>query len=427
MIIDDLDKLFFVFLVTLLFLSLYYFAYRKFLFSIFDPLFIFLLTMSFTSTLIVSIVAEPKYIFLFFLSQLMFWIGFSSVSKWSISHISNNEFKVNPRSKHILQIITYISFLVFLISNLYMINEAGLTLLQDNPSIAKVASFSGGLGFVRRINWGLGNFLAVSTIVCLFISKRKLPFLLILIIHMGFTMLNGSKSGLISFLTIFILISFIKGLDTNKAVKNSKKFVPIMLVMSIGIGIFILFRQSNSLEEASFGFATRLLYSGDVAFYYYTPDILRFYKSFGFSNYILHELNPILGMFRLTEYAEPLGSQMLNLSLSKYIDFGAVIGPNTPFYVKGHIFFGDYGTGFYGLISGGLIGYFRYKFLIIDSSKLVLKVFLLSISNIIFLYATESNLLIGQIFDTIFFLTPIVLISLIIYECLYSKIELNLT
>ena len=193
-----------------------------------------------------------------------------------------------------------------------------------------------------------------------------------------------------------------------------------MLLASIAVAIYILYKGSSSLEEAFYGFATRLLYSGDVAFYYYDSAILKFYSSFNTLDYLYHELNPILGMFRIAEYQEPFGYQMLVKSLPQYFDFGAVKGPNTPFYVKGHIFFGDWGCGFYAFFAGGLIGNLRYRFLMVNSNSLIFKVFLISVSNIVFLYATESNLLIGQIFDTIFFLVPIVVISLFIYEILYN-------
>ena len=134
-------------------------------------------------------------------------------------------------------------------------------------------------------------------------------------------------------------------------------------------------------------------------------------------DFILYEFNGILGMLRLTPYYEPLGYQMVKAywnTSSLYDD--VVLGPNTVFFVKGHVFFGYVGGILYSFVMGVLSAYFRKKIIEIK----IKNIFMYAIAVYVFFqipgFLKEFSQSVSTTFDFVFYLGPIILFSLILKE-----------
>jgi hypothetical protein len=78
-------------------------------------------------------------------------------------------------------------------------------------------------------------------------------------------------------------------------------------------------------------------------------------------DYLPALLNSVTGALRISDYTLPLGSQMVQISLSLDQEVSESLGPNVPFYVKGQIYFGLAGL-LYALLVGMGLGAIRNAF-----------------------------------------------------------------
>ena len=104
---------------------------------------------------------------------------------------------------------------------------------------------------------------------------------------------------------------------------------------------------------------------------------------------------------------------MVQYSFSNNEVLEVVTGPNLPYYVKGHIFFGKFGALVYSFLVGVLIAYFRNQLFKkqLSYSKYLILIFI-NISA--FSFAQDSALTISVMVDTIIFSIVPILISLML-------------
>lgn len=393
-------------------MTLYVLLYRKHIFSFYDPLLFFLLTNTLTTILMFMQVSQVSHLVYFVFCQLALWLGITSfryrLEREEIIQFSSFNIKL-------LQSITYTLFVIYLLANLYAASRVGFPLLTDDPTASKTAVYVGGLGIVRRINWGASIFLSCACFVMLFISRRKAPFVLILLCQVAFTILSGSKGGLLAF--VFMLAYIIKrpGFQVRmnlSTLRKYKKYLTYFFVSGVSVALLVLYIERGNVGGALMGLYNRLLLSGDVILYYYQPHIHRqISEAFSPIDYPLHEFNSILGLFRLAEYQNPLGYEMLVLHLKRTGEAIPLIpiGPNTQFFAKGQIFFGLGGI-LYSLVVGLLIGFLRKDFFVTKKFSLVRFTFAYALVVMAFTYAIESNLFVSQVFDLLIFVVPVLVL-----------------
>ena len=182
--IENFDELFLILFQTILIFGVLFTIYKKQIFSFFDPLLFYILTQAFSIELGILQITDWGYLTSFLMCQLFFAFGFNYVAK----SIRNNNiiddagllFKKNEYKFWVY--FTTIGFIIVLLANIYLISVQGVILFSDDPTTGKVAAFEGGggIGAVRRINWGLLNLVNLSTLFIYVKTKKKL-FLIMLI------------------------------------------------------------------------------------------------------------------------------------------------------------------------------------------------------------------------------------------------------
>jgi hypothetical protein len=417
--IEDFSQLYTIIGQTLLIFCLLYVLFRRQIFSVFDPLLYFIITQAFSIELGLLQIKDPLYLSLFLGFQLAFVLGFNLVAKRTRAmdtiddeHLTlvNNEYKF-------WVYFTIIGFVVVVIANLYLFKVQGIILLSDDPTKEKVSAFEGGggIGAVRRINWGLLNLINLSTIF-LYIKTKKVMFLFMLIILILISVSGGSKSSLLVYVTILALLGQMKTVSASGAFQSINRLKLPLLLVGLVLSVAIIGANAGNLNDSILGLGIRFLYFGDIIFYYYNNDAVVHFQKLGIIDFLNYELNPILGILRIAPYLTPLSYELVLHSFAGNEVLDTVTGPNIPYYVKGHIFFGNVGGFIYSLLVGMLIAFTR-NILFRKHSKYSSYLLLVFLNMFIFSYAQDSALMFSYMTDTfIFSLGP----AFLALCCIYS-------
>lgn len=402
------------------FTSVLLYVFKKYIISIFDPFIFSILMMS--SSLSMSV--DSSFFFYVFLSIMGFIMGFKSISlpKRNLTLIDGF---VDVK---LLEIFTLIFFIVYVVINVLIFRVSGIPLLSENPSESKISMFVEGTGWIRRIVF-LSNFLPICITILFIISEKKKFYSLLLFLYLFISVLHGSKGGFLGSIAIFWHIYQQDNIWSDSVMylkKIIRTKIKYLIVITLVLFVSIVLKEAEiEGENPLFSIGFRLMEFGDVMLYYGNEEVRYFFVNMNFIDFFLYEFNGILGMLRLTSYYEPLGYQMVKAywNTSSLFD-DVVLGPNTVFFVKGHIFFGFIGGIVYSFLMGLFVAYFR-KIIIEIKIK---NVFVYALAVYIFFqipgFIREFGQSVSMFFDFVFYLGPILLLSLIVKESL-KKVNQN--
>ncbi len=386
--------------------------------SILDPLLYFVVSTSFALTLAVAWVDDVALVGRVVGYFAAFWFGFHFSMNYNkgLSSIKGGK-EADLERDNIFPLIMTIGVLLYLAMNVVAWSISGVPVFSNDPSLQKVEAFTGGLGFVRRYNWGMGVFLFMGSIYWYLFDRSRVAVVCFLCVAMV-TVLSGSKSA-------FLPVVFAVGLYLLKPFRNTAgatwsavahrgaKYVLIAAAVPMMI-VFLL--ESDDLAAAGTSLMIRLLYFGDVMLYWGTADLRQhFMQSFQPTDYPVHLLGGILGMLRIVPYDTPLGNQFVQFSLRVGEDLSGSLGPNTPFYVKGELFFGLVFAPVYAFVVGAVVAGFRRMFVGARGPTLTRYTLLASLLTLSMALPTEDSLFMGKIFDFFLFFAPMYAIAKLLW------------
>lgn len=397
------------------FFVIMYLLYCKYIFSIIDPLFIFIFTTSFASVLVITVLNDILPIIHFFACQVFLFGGFAFVSsKFRLPVAQKTQTSLEGVS--VLEMTVLLLFILYFTGNLIVFFTKGFTLLSDRPSNSKVADFQGGFGIFRKINWSAGGFITAG-LLYLYLKERHVKHLVLLLCVVFFTALEGSKGSLLKVLISFSFLVYHPIFNGKKDVlKFFNRYIPIGLIALFFIFFVVLFKENDSPELAIFAFVRRLLYSGDSILYYYTPINENYFARYNFMDYPSYISSTILGFLRLAPYKEAFGNVMVENVFPDFAKAEVIVGPNTPFYIEGKIFFGYYGAFIYSFFVGGLYATIRGIYFSLTNPSAFLFVFLCSLCQLSGTLITDTSLFVTILFDTCFFVFPAYILACFIVE-----------
>ena len=140
------EKLPLLLLLSGLFLLLYFTAYRKRIFSIFDPLSIMAVTQAASSVMAIALISQASMLWQFMLSQAAFTLGVvlapvQSLPKGPTSSWSKGDI-------YFAEWVVMVLFSILVAANVWLGLSAGFPLFSDDPSLTKFSTFTGGLGLL---------------------------------------------------------------------------------------------------------------------------------------------------------------------------------------------------------------------------------------------------------------------------------------
>jgi oligosaccharide repeat unit polymerase len=417
--INDFNQLFIILFQTITIFGVLFLIYRKNIFSIFDPLFYYLITQAFSIELGILQITDLGYLTSFLLCQLFFAVGFSLYAKnlKKDKIVDDTDILFRGKEYKFWLYFTTFGFLVVVLANLYLISVQGIILFSDDPTTVKVAAFEGGggMGAVRRINWGLLNLVNLSALF-LYLKTRKKIFLIILIVLVLIAISGGSKSSLLVYIVLLAFLGQFATINKTEVFKIIDKVKVPLISFGLLLSIFIISAKTDGLGDSILGLGIRFLYFGDILFYYYNPDAVAHFQQLGIIDFLKYELNPFLGILRITPYLSPLSFDMVQYSFNHNEVLDVVTGPNLPYYVKGHIFFGKYGALVYSFLLGLFIAHIR-NLMFVKQSSYTVYLLLIFLNLSVFSFAQDSALTLSIFFDTLIFaLCPMFLALMLIYS-----------
>lgn len=417
--INDFNQLFIILFQTITIFGILFLIYRKNIFSVFDPLFFYLITQAFSIELGIIQITDLGYLASFLLCQVFFAFGFSyfakNLKKDNVVDDTNLDF--SGKEYEFWVYFTVFGFLIVVLANVYLISIQGIILFSDDPTSGKVAAFEGGggIGAVRRINWGLLNLVNLSALF-LYLKTRKKLFLLLLGVLVLIAVSGGSKSSLLVYIVLLAFLGLFKTINNTEVFKIIDKVKVPLIAVGLLLSIFIIGANTDGLGDSILGLGIRFLYFGDILFYYYNHDAVAHFQQLGFIDFLNYELNPFLGILRITPYLPPLSFEMVQYSFNHNEVLEVVTGPNLPYYVKGHIFFGKYGALIYSFLLGFFIAHIR-NLMFVKHSSYTIYLLLIFLNLSVFSFAQDSALTLSILFDTLIFsLCPLFLALMLIYS-----------
>lgn len=392
--------------------------------NIADPLLFFALTSAFTLGLglhaVDSVDLYVRIVFYF----CCFYTGlFFALRKTTIV---NKPLVMRSHMRH-FKLIIVIGSAIYLISNLIFWANFGVVILSDDPSLYKSTAYSGGFGFVRRINWGFGVFILIGATYW-YLWERSKTALLCLGLGVIISISGGSKSSLIPIffsLGLYFLNPFLPVSRFNN-LPNRRLLLHVVLLALVPVTTVLLIEQ-GSLDMAFFALIQRLFYFGDILLYWGQPELRAHFSNLGMLDYLRDSFGSILGMLRLIEYGSPMGNQFVQFTLPVGSDYSDSLGPNLPFYVRGELYLGTWFAPVHALAVGWIYGKIRRAFICYRASNLLhytLAAFAVYVSGAL---PGEEGLAIGQVVD---FLMIYIFVhfaaSIINASLMSSKSEVNL-
>ena len=419
--IENFAVLFKVMAGTAAIFAVMLFIYRKHILHLFDPLLFYIVAQSFSIELGFLIIDDVAYLINFLGCQLCFVLGFFSMVGKSVKRedIKRSVFFTRSNNIELSVVKWYAVFALFIIviANLILIKVNGIALFADDPSAAKVDNFTegGGLGIIRRINWGILYLVGLS-MLSLYLIKKDINYLLLFLIVLLVPALSGSKGALLYFVFCITLLSCFSDLKSSPAFNRLRTGSYGLLVFAIFLSTVLISGGSttDSFTDKIFKLATRFLYFGDAIIYYFNHDSITYFSKYGATDFVKDELNPVLGFFRLVPYQQPMGFRIINY----YFNINSqTFGPNTPYYVKGNIYFGYFGAFVYAYFIGAAIGFVRGRFysLVRTGGSFLKAILIVHLNLTIYSLAQDSQLFTSVLFDTCIISLPVFAVAAYIH------------
>lgn len=366
----------FYYVILLALITLYYMAFKSDVYSIFDPIVIFIVNLVFSSSLVIWIgvngYIQMRYTVAFIICTAFFIIGFKTASgkfsfgKHSLSPINRSSLRkrlntcstMNLDLDHLFVFIVLL-FFINIIALGYSFMNGSFAILSENPALDRVslAASNRWLSVVKAACTPVG--LIISCFLALY-SKSLLRKYLSIFIAVSFLvnyLTAGSKGAVLSTVFVFgTLIIFIKA---------NKLKVPYVLLrltyflILLGVMYFSFIASTSQMGEMKWALKLilRLVLSGESYLYFFGEnqyDSLKF--TYSLSTYVLHTVTSSIG-WKLVPYN--IGVALYGGSTGNYSGFG----PNPQHVVEGMIFWGIYFAPFYSLVIGYLTSYTRRIFL----------------------------------------------------------------
>jgi hypothetical protein len=388
---------------------IFFVGYRRFIFSIFDPLCMFVLILVGDSALTFALPWSPslKWEFVGFLA--FFWAGFSLRGR-----LTQKTFAISFGRQHWfeLELMLLILCAVILGANLYLGLSTGFPLLSLHPSESKVTIYTGGLGVIRRVNMGPYLFFCSGCMLLIMAGHKTRFALTIFCLTTGLEALNGSKGVMLPGIYAAGFMLAHRGLVRSRTFKaKAKRYIFAFLAIGVTVAVIVTTRDQSSVSEGLSKFFLRFLLAGDVILYYIpNRDTLLALMGAHSWSYLHYLLGDILGMLRISDYQPALGSVILGS------DEG--FGPNPQFFIQADLFFGPVVGLLYSLILGYAVSSLRRAFFGKPGKSAVWFAFKLMLALTAFDLAIDSSEFVVDIAGACLFVIPTWLLSRLVWTSL---------
>lgn len=344
--------------ILFLFIIFYLYLFKKYIWSIFDPLVVTLVMMGGAAfavfTLWINEWSNFKYIFSFLCTELSLILGFILMSHL----LEKADFSYKTLNIYTdLKLLKVLSFLVgggAFILQIYAFTQLGFGLFREGVNHVSIYDGFGGL---KAFQGGLNTTFFIS-----FFYKKKIfhlnswDYLFFFTLVLA-TILSGSKSGILRPIVIFFVIDYYFFKKTGQNVAHVK-WGYLVLLAFFPLLVISLMDKVGFLQSVLL-FGARLVGSGDIFVMGYDDDVIRHISAHSFLQYICY---PGWGSILKTIGFSITPPTVIGVDIYNYHYNLTDAGPNTRVNFLTYYFFGTFIGSIISLIVGFFIGYVRYKY-----------------------------------------------------------------
>ncbi len=404
-------------LIQLLSVTIYYFLFKRYIFSLFDPLFLSFIFSSFGTSVVcfLRLTGEINtfYFNSYLFTQVAFIVGFLIIQPISKENSFQSSFRNIKDDLKIIKILYTVSIFLFIASHIISYYKLGVPIFNKYGRLATYTS-GGGFGILSRIISVTRPIILVYTLHKYTNSKLNLINKLVLVIFLVTALLSGSKSAILQIIFIAVLFQYFQwksNVNLTKLDKLRKTFAVFALIGAISIISVSTINQSNGNSSITI-LIYRFINAGDIYMYAYTSDVL---DSIPNASGFIAIFSDFFGITRIIPYDQLPDALGMQIWQTYNNNFNFIMGPNPRHNVFGLHYFGFYGSIMYSFSIGLLSSFFRNSLYRILPMGLISCTIYILCSPLVEL-RVDSTMQLSALTNITFIFFPLLIFSVIINE-----------
>lgn len=407
---------------AILSLIVYYAIFKRYIFSLLDPLLlsVFFSYLGFTTVIFLYLTENITLFWLssYLFTQMAFFLGFVIIKPLRLDfNIKLSE--ISSLQKRLSKWLFIISGLITISSTLLIYINKGIPIFA--PSRLNIIGDDTVFKIINRISkivFPVYMFLTIYFVSFYKKSSKSIRFfaVLSLLVILSISILSGSRSKIMAVgFSFFIYSIYSTRWGDSFLFKKIKKFSLKFLIIALVIAIisFHIGENSNPFYFLIF----RLASSGDAYFMGYPNSVLEIIpKENWFIALFASPLN-MVGLINDTRMPEPIGFQLMEY----YNKAKLFRGPNARHNVLGYVYFGYFWSIFFSFSIGLLLSYVRNKvYFKLPKNIFGSITYYLLLTCVIYL-ETDFYMGLASLIDIVFIFIPLYIITKIIDQVYVSN------
>jgi len=415
-----IDNFWFNLCIVFVTIMIYLLIFKKNIYSIFDPLFFYILLSSAGNSVVFILFLSGDiphyYLYQFLLTEASFILGFFCFKPINLKkkrHTANNFLGLRITKR--IKLLYFISAVLYILSHLVIYIFKGIPLFM--PS--RLESYTGGYGFMLSIQKTTEVIvLSILSYKLLLKLRYKLLDYIMIFLLVVFSILSGSKAVFLNIVFILFYVAYFLSIKMSYP-QIMKKFNRI----SVKFFILAVFTTSVVLwfvkhENPFFAIAWRVIMNGDVYMMAYVNNNIEMIEGDFLTLVLPYKVVNMLGL----DPVKNLGMQLVEIIYQADV----YAGPNARHNILGYVSFGYWGSLIFSFFIGILVGFLRNKLIKLLKLNLEsLTIFVLILSPVLLLPTDFAYGLYIYISELIVFTIIYTLSIIFSYEKTQKKIWQN--
>jgi len=388
--------------------------YKKYIYSLFDPILFFLIFSSSGYSVVFILFfsgdIEFEYVLHFLLTQIALIVGFLLFKPINLVKIEQANSLFHLRISRDVKFIYYLSSFLYLLAHLILYMFKGIPLFMSS----RLDATTGGFGFVSSISITT-SIIVLSVLSYKFLLGLRFKFFdfLMSFMYICFSILSGSKSVFIgsAFIMFYVAYFIAVKMSIPAIIKifNRAAMKIFFLAFIASVTTLFLISDENPLIKIIF----RIIMTGDIYMMSYVDNNIELLEGNFFNLALPFRIVDILGL----DQVRPIGNQLITIVYGTT----ANAGPNARHNVFGYVAFGYIGSILFSFCLGMIMGFIRNKLILLVKTNLRSLIFFSLIVSNVFTFEADFGL---AVYNYISISLVYLIVYIFSYAVIYKKVNI---
>jgi len=351
-----IDNFWFNLCIVFVTIIIYLLIFRKNIYSIFDPLFFYILLSSAGNSVVFILFLSgdiPQYyLYQFLLTEASFILGFFCFKPINLKkiHAVNNFWSLRITKR--IKLLYFISAVLYTLSHLVIYIFKGIPLFMTS----RLEATTDGYGFILSIS-------ITTEIVVLSLLGYKLVIKLryrlydyvMIFLFIVFSILSGSKATFLGIVFNLFYVTYFLSIKMGypQIMKKFNRISVKFFILAVFTTLVVLWFVKH--ENPFFTIAWRVIMNGDVYMMAYVNNFIETIEGNFLTLVLPYKLVNMLDL----DPVKSLGMQLMEIVYHTDL----YVGPNARHNILGYVSFGYWGSIIFSFFIGALVGFLRNKFI----------------------------------------------------------------